>query len=61
MNKFGVILSLVFLSLTSCTFNVSMAHTQGRARDTIDTSQDPKAKFDADVDIPILPEKSIRL
>jgi hypothetical protein len=29
--------------LTSCTYNVSMAHTEGEATDVVDSAQDAKA------------------
>lgn len=32
----NILLSLIILSLTSCSYNISMAHTEGTATDIID-------------------------
>lgn len=46
---------LVLASTTACTYNVSMAHTQGSANDVIDDNASNTPSFDADVDLPLVP------
>jgi len=41
MSKY--LLTFMCLILSSCTYNISMAHTQGRATDVIDSTQSAKA------------------
>lgn len=38
--------------LGACTYNVSMAHTEGTAEDVVDTTQRADAKVDPQVTIP---------
>jgi hypothetical protein len=45
-----VILTITFLS--SCTYTISMAHTEGTATDTIDDTSSPKADVTATATIP---------
>lgn len=62
MNKLNILfILLIIILLTSCTFNVSMAHTQGRAKDTIDTTQEPSPKVDADLNIPLNPPYNLKI
>jgi hypothetical protein len=43
------------LLLTSCTFNVSMAHTQGTATDTIDDTASNTPDISPTITIPVSP------
>lgn len=48
-----VCLLMAIISCTSCTYNISMAHTQGRANDVIDDNQTPTSTMTADVQVPV--------
>jgi hypothetical protein len=50
MNKLICIVGCLILS--SCTYNVSMAHTQGTATDTIDDTQSAQPNISPTVTIP---------
>lgn len=58
MNKF-ISLLLLSLSLTSCTYNVSMAHTQGQADDVIDDTASNSPNVSPTVTVPLTPGSSI--
>lgn len=51
------ILLIALLALSSCTYTISMVHTQGEASDVIDETSSASAKVDPVVNIPasILP------
>jgi hypothetical protein len=51
-----IFLLLVCILLSSCSFNVSMAHTQGTATDVIDdtASNTPKTDISPDISIPAI-------
>ncbi len=40
--------------LTSCTYNISMVHTEGQASDVIDTNQKADADVKPNVSIPAI-------
>jgi len=44
-----------FALLTACTYNVSMAHTEGTASDVVDTEQKSDADVSPTVNIPVKP------
>jgi len=46
------ILLLSLACLSSCTYTISMAHTEGTATDTIDDTSSPKADVTAAATIP---------
>jgi hypothetical protein len=48
----GTIAILALIALTSCTYTISMAHTEGTASDTIDDTSTPTADVDATATIP---------
>lgn len=48
-----LILVALTVLLASCTYNVSMAHTEGTATDTIEDSQTTSPNVKADVKVPI--------
>jgi hypothetical protein len=43
---------LALVSLSSCTYTISMAHTEGTATDTIDDTSSPRADVTATATIP---------
>ncbi len=49
-----IICFIFFMSLImfSCTYNISMVHTEGTATDLIDTSQTPTSDLQADISLP---------
>lgn len=51
MYNFLNLLFLLFL-FSSCTYNVSLVHTEGSASDIIDTDQRADPKTDLDLSIP---------
>ena len=46
------ILAITFMS--SCTYTISMAHTEGVASDTIDDTSTPTADVDASLSVPMV-------
>jgi hypothetical protein len=46
------ILLLSLICLSSCTYTISMVHTQGEASDVIDETNSASAKVDPQVNIP---------
>ena len=46
---------LLSYSLTSCTYNVSMAHTEGTAEDVIDDTATSNPNISPDLTIPFTP------
>jgi len=53
MLKTHMSLVAALITCTSCTYNISMAHTQGRANDVIDDNQTPTSTMTADVQVPV--------
>lgn len=49
------------LLLTSCTFNVSMAHTEGTATDTIDDTASNTPTVSPTVNVPVTPGAGLGL
>jgi hypothetical protein len=49
------LLLAVSVLLTSCTYNVSMAHTEGTASDVIDDNQSNEPNVSPSVTIPVKP------
>lgn len=47
--------------LTSCTYNVSMAHTQGTATDTIDDTASNAPNVSPNVTVPLTPGSEIKV
>jgi hypothetical protein len=55
LNGFLIFCGILFvLSLFSCTYNVSMAHTSGQASDVIDDNQTPTATVSPTLDVPMV-------
>lgn len=50
---------MMLLCMTSCTYNVSMAHTQGTATDTIDDTASNTPNVSPTVTVPLTPGSSI--
>lgn len=48
--KKRILLPLLSFILTGCNYTISMVHTEGQAKDVIDTNHDAKAE--ANVDLP---------
>lgn len=48
-----LIFSGLFLC-ASCTYNISMAHTEGSASDVIDDTQTPTSTVSPDIKIPLI-------
>lgn len=61
MHKFHILLTLltVMFCMTSCTYNVSMAHTQGTADDVIDDTASNTPNIAPNVTIPVTPGSAI--
>lgn len=55
--KTSAISLFLFLSaaLTSCTYNVSLVHSEGQATDVIDTAQTPTSDLSPTITIPTIP------
>ena len=49
MNK--VMIILLSTMLQSCTYSVTIVHTQGTASDVVDEEQTPSADIDADIKV----------
>ena len=51
------IIYIVFsvISLTSCTYNITMSYTQGKAEDLVDTGQKTDADVKPNLTIPVSP------
>lgn len=58
MHKF-LLMNLMFL--VSCTYNVSMAHTQGIATDTIDDTASNTPNVSPTINIPVTPGSALGL
>jgi hypothetical protein len=41
------------LGLSSCTFSVTMAHTEGTASDVVDETQNTNPKIDPTINVPV--------
>lgn len=41
--------------LCSCTYSISMAHTEGQASDVVDNQQDAKADVSPSLSVPVKP------
>lgn len=52
--KINTYLAFAGLILSSCTFNVSMAHTEGTATDVIDDTQSTTPTVDTHVSMPAI-------
>jgi hypothetical protein len=61
MKKFVLkaLAGLVLASTTACTYNVSMAHTQGTADDVIDDTASNTPNVSPTVTIPVTPGSAI--
>lgn len=55
-----LLFSLLFL-LSSCTFNVSMAHTEGMAEDVIDDTATNSPNISPKVTVPLTPGSEIKV
>lgn len=53
------LLSTLVFCMTSCTYNVSMAHTQGTADDVIDDTASNTPNVSPTVTVPLTPGSSI--
>lgn len=51
----------VGLCLTGCTYNVSMAHTEGMATDTIDDTASNTPNIAPTVTVPLTPGSSVQV
>ena len=52
-----LIATVVILVMTvSCTYNVSMAHTEGQATDIIDDTQTPSNTVSPNLNLPLMPK-----
>ena len=56
----GIAISFA-LCLTGCTYNVSMAHTQGTATDTIDDTASNTPNISPNVTVPLTPGSEIKV
>lgn len=54
-------LILMTISLCSCTYNVSMAHTEGTATDTIDDTASNTPNVSPNVTVPLTPGSEIKV
>lgn len=50
--KIFFVITACFLCLTSCTYNISMAHTEGFATDTIDDTASNTPDVSPEISIP---------
>jgi len=55
MNKFAYLAIFSVFLIFSCTYNISMVHTEGTASDVIDTEQEARPETDANLNIPVKP------
>jgi hypothetical protein len=61
-NSSAIITMMTLLTcLTSCTYNVSMAHTQGTATDTIDDTASNTPNVSPNINIPVTPGAGLGL
>jgi hypothetical protein len=44
--------ALCLLLLTSCTYSITMVHTDGTATDVVDTNQTPKTDVSPEITVP---------
>jgi hypothetical protein len=51
----------ILTCLTACTYNVSMAHTQGTATDTIDDTASNTPNVSPNVTVPLTPGSEIKV
>jgi hypothetical protein len=62
MKKLFVLTStLLAFCLTGCTYNVSMAHTEGMATDTIDDTASNTPNIAPTVTVPLTPGSSVQV
>lgn len=47
------LISILFLTLCGCTYNISMSHSEGYANDLIDTEQSPTNDIKPSLEIPV--------
>lgn len=52
MKKSFTSIYILYILCISCTYNVSMIHTEGEATDVIDNNQDANADISPEVSIP---------
>lgn len=52
MKKISLLAATCF-TFTACTYNISMAHTEGTATDVVDTTQTARAKVDPTINVPV--------
>lgn len=50
------VIYLFLVGVFSCTYNVSMAHTEGQAIDTIDDTQTPSNNVSPNLNLPLMPK-----
>jgi len=53
MKSYSLLLPILTITLTSCTYNISMAHTEGQASDVVDTEQSPTNDVKPSLEIPL--------
>lgn len=46
--------AMLMMSLSGCTYNISMAHTSGQASDVIDDTQSPRDTVSPNIEAPLL-------
>lgn len=54
LSLIGALLLILFgvcVMMTSCTYNVSMVHTEGEASDVVDSEQTPTTETNADLNL----------
>lgn len=56
-----LIVSMMLVLLSSCTYNISMAHTQGEATDTIDDTASNAPTVSPTLNIPVTPGAGLGL
>ncbi len=50
----GAVCLLSMFALAGCTYNISMAHTEGTASDVIDDTQSPQNTVSPNIEIPAI-------
>lgn len=55
------IFGLMLLALNSCTYNISMAHTEGQATDVIDDTASNTPNVSPTVNVPVTPGAGLGL
>ena len=56
-----ILCSIASMAFTGCTYNVSMAHTEGTAKDTIDSEQTTTPRVDSALNVPIHSEAPVNI